>query len=113
MISLGGLAELRTVTVTGEALVIGATVTHTELTSNPLVAAHCPVLAEAARSVGDLQVRNRGTIGGTVAFANPGADHITTLAALDATVVLHEGSVTDELPSVTTSPGGVRHWAET
>jgi carbon-monoxide dehydrogenase medium subunit len=51
------------------------------------VRAACPVLAETARGIGDRQVRNRGTIGGSVAHADPGADYPTVLEALGATIV--------------------------
>jgi carbon-monoxide dehydrogenase medium subunit len=88
IVSVTAVPELRGIEVSDDALVIGAATTHTELTTDPLVAAHAAVLAEAAAAVGDVQVRNRGTIGGTVAFANSGADHVTALTALDAVVVL-------------------------
>jgi carbon-monoxide dehydrogenase medium subunit len=88
LVSVTAVPELRGIEVTGEALVIGAATTHTELSTDPRVAEHAAVLAEAAAAIGDVQVRNRGTIGGTVAFANSGADHVTALTALDAVVVL-------------------------
>ncbi|WP_415394470.1 FAD binding domain-containing protein (plasmid) [Rhodococcus globerulus] len=88
VISLSAVPEMAGVHLTSSNLVIGASTTHTELTEDPLVRTYCPVLVESAAAVGDLQVRNRGTIGGTVAFANSGADHVTTLTALNAAVVL-------------------------
>ncbi len=88
VVSVTAVPELNKIRLIDNAIVIGAATTHTDLTLDPLVAAHVPVLADAAAAVGDVQIRNRGTIGGTVAFANSGADHVTTLAALDAVVVL-------------------------
>lgn len=88
IVSLRAVREMRGLRVTADRLVIGANMTHTELTTDAQVRMHCPVLAESAAAVGDLHVRNRGTIGGTVAFANAGADHVTTLTALGADVVL-------------------------
>lgn len=67
-------------------LQIGAMVTHYELESTPLVRTKCPLLAEAAANIGDVQVRNSGTIGGSVAHADPAADYPASLRALEATV---------------------------
>ncbi len=69
------------------ALRIGATTTHYQVESSPLVRSHCPLLAEAAAHIGDIQVRNVGTIGGSVAHADPAADYPASLLALEARVV--------------------------
>jgi carbon-monoxide dehydrogenase medium subunit len=63
---------------------IGAMATHREIESSPVIRAHCPLLAETAGSIGDPQVRNRGTIGGSVAHADPAADYPAALLALEA-----------------------------
>ena len=63
---------------------IGAMATHHEIESSPVIRAHCPLLAETAGSIGDPQVRNRGTIGGSVAHADPAADYPAALLALEA-----------------------------
>ncbi len=73
---------------------IGALTTHAELASSAELRDHCPALAEAARQVGDPAVRNRGTIGGNVAHADPASDLPTVLAALDARFVVSGGSGT-------------------
>jgi carbon-monoxide dehydrogenase medium subunit len=65
---------------------IGATVTHYEIESSPLIRAKCPLLAEAASNIGDVQVRNMGTIGGSIAHADPAADYPASLLALEAQV---------------------------
>ncbi len=67
---------------------IGAMTTHYEVESSVLVRATCPLLAEAAASIGDVQVRNAGTIGGSVAHADPAADYPASLLALEASVTL-------------------------
>ena len=67
---------------------IGALTTHAELASSPVVREQCPALAEAAGHVGDPAVRNRGTIGGNVAHADPASDLPTVLAALGARFVV-------------------------
>lgn len=71
----------------GDSLVIGALTTYRELASSEVVRGWLPLLAETAAQVGDLQVRNFGTIGGSLAHADPGADMPAAVLALDATVV--------------------------
>jgi carbon-monoxide dehydrogenase medium subunit len=70
----------------GSSLTIGALTPHGEVATSPLVESSCPLLAETATHIGDLQVRNRGTLGGSLAHADPGADYPTALLALEATV---------------------------
>ena len=67
---------------------IGATTTHHDVESSPLVRGKCPLLAETASHIGDVQVRNMGTIGGSVAHADPAADYPAALQALEAKIVL-------------------------
>ncbi|WP_254864500.1 FAD binding domain-containing protein [Halovivax gelatinilyticus] len=67
-------------------LSVGALTTHAELAASDLVADHAPALAEAARAVGDVQIRTRGTIAGNIAEADPGADLPAALVAGDATI---------------------------
>ncbi len=88
LVDLGGLAQLRGIRDDGDALVIGAMSTHDEVATSPIVREHAPLLATAARTVGDRQVRHRGTLGGSLAHADPGADLPTVAVALDATYVL-------------------------
>lgn len=89
LIDISGIPGLRGVRIDGDALVIGALTTHHDLETDPLVAEHAPLLAEIARTIGDQQVRNRGTIGGVLAHADPAADYPAGVLALDATVVAH------------------------
>jgi len=67
---------------------IGAMTTHHEVEDSALLRARCPLLAEAAASIGDVQVRNMGTIGGSVSHADPAADYPASLLALEAKVRL-------------------------
>ncbi len=80
--------ELREISMKGSTLVIGALATYTSLIRSPLVVEHLPMLVEASRQVGGLQIQNRGTIGGNVANASPAGDSLPVLAAVDAVVVL-------------------------
>ena len=72
----------------GGKIEIGATTTHTEIASSKLLRDTCPMIAEAAAEIGDPQVRNRGTIGGSLAHADPAADFPAVVLALDADIVL-------------------------
>jgi aerobic carbon-monoxide dehydrogenase medium subunit len=86
LVDLAGLG-LDSIEEDGDDLVIGAMVTHEALTESDLVRRRVPLLAEAAGEVGDRQVRRRGTIGGSVAHADPAADYPTVLRALGATML--------------------------
>ena len=72
----------------GTRLTIGATVTHRTLERSPLVRARCPLVASVARHVANVRVRNVGTVGGNLAFADPHSDLATLFLTLDATVEL-------------------------
>jgi aerobic carbon-monoxide dehydrogenase medium subunit len=85
MTTIPGLGGIR---LDGDALVIGALTVHADIASSDLVRQRMPGLADAASAIGDTQVRNRGTIGGSVAHADPGADFPVILTALNATFVL-------------------------
>jgi carbon-monoxide dehydrogenase medium subunit len=92
LIDLATVPGLRGVSVDGNNLVIGALTVHTDVASSDLVRKHLPGLAEAASVIGDVQVRNRGTIGGSVAHADPAADLPVILTALNATLVVQSPS---------------------
>lgn len=91
IVDLGRIPELTGIEREGDAIRIGALTTHVEVAESELVRSECPVLAETAGMIGDPQVRNRGTVGGSVAHADPGADYPTVLTALGATVVARGG----------------------
>ena len=84
LIDIGRLRELSGITVSNGVVRIGALTTHAELASSEALRDACPVISEAAALIGDPQVRNRGTIGGNVAHADPASDLPTVLTALDA-----------------------------
>src|SRR6478736_1803330 len=69
-------------------ILIGATTTHYQLESSDLLKTICPLLPDCARSIGDVQVRNKGTIGGSVAHSDPAGDWPAAVLALDADLVL-------------------------
>jgi carbon-monoxide dehydrogenase medium subunit len=84
VVDIGGLEELKGITVEGGTMHIGSLTTHSEIASSPQVHESCEILAEAAGGVGDPAVRNRGTIGGNVSHADPASDLPTVLTALNA-----------------------------
>lgn len=88
LIDLGRVPGLSGVSIEGKTLVIGALTVHADVASSDLLCRHTPGLCEAASLIGDVQVRNRGTIGGSVAHADPGADFPVILTALNASFVL-------------------------
>ena len=87
LVDVGHLAELRGVTDTGGALLIGARTTHYDLLHDPLIAEHCGILAQTAATVADPAVRHRGTLGGSLAHGDPAGDLPAVVLALDATLI--------------------------
>jgi aerobic carbon-monoxide dehydrogenase medium subunit len=87
VIDIGRIPELRGITTAGAMLHIGALTTHAEIAASADVLRHAGALAEAAALIGDPAVRNRGTIGGNVAHADPASDLPTVLVALGAQIV--------------------------
>jgi aerobic carbon-monoxide dehydrogenase medium subunit len=94
LVDIARVGGLSGITVDGDEVVIGATTRHAELASSPVLRAEVAILSYAAGRVGDPQVRHRGTIGGSVAHADPAADLPMALLALGATleVTSAEGS---------------------
>ncbi len=97
LIDIGRIAELRGVSVEQDQIRVGALTTHTDLASSETLASLCPLLCEAASKVADPQVRNRGTIGGNIAHADPASDLPAPLLVLDATVHLAGRSGTRQI----------------
>lgn len=92
VIDLWRLDELRGITLAGDALVLGALTTYTEIRRSPVVAEFLPALVECAATIGAAQIQNRGTIGGNVVNASPAGDTLPILLATGAQFVL--GSAT-------------------
>jgi aerobic carbon-monoxide dehydrogenase medium subunit len=88
VVDLTKVAELRGVRDDGDAIVIGAMTTHSDVLSDPLIAEHAPLIAEATETVADRQVRHRGTFGGALAHADPAGDLPAVALALDAQFVI-------------------------
>ncbi len=87
LIDLARIPDLNYIRDTGERITIGALTPHVSVAASDLLQHMSPLLAEAANSIGDVQVRNRGTIGGSLAQAHPNADYPAAILALDAEIV--------------------------
>jgi carbon-monoxide dehydrogenase medium subunit len=90
LIDLSGIAELRGIKMDGNNLVVGAMATHAQVASSKDVTSAVPALAALAEGIGDPQVRNRGTIGGSISNNDPAADYPAGLVGLGATVVTNK-----------------------
>jgi aerobic carbon-monoxide dehydrogenase medium subunit len=88
LVDIGGIPQLRGIERRGDQLWIGALTTHAELESSPLVAEHAPLLAAAAPHIAHRAIRNVGTWGGSLAYADPAAEWPACLVTLEGTVVL-------------------------
>ncbi len=86
IVSLTGVEALRGIAVAGGKVSIGALMTHFEVSKSAQVQSAIPALADMAAHIGDPQVRNRGTLGGSVAHADPASDYPAALVALGATI---------------------------
>jgi aerobic carbon-monoxide dehydrogenase medium subunit len=88
VIDLRRIPGLKEITETGGVVRIGAMATHHEIETSPVIRGKCPLLGETASEIGDIQVRNMGTIGGSTAHADPAADYPAALVALEAHIRL-------------------------
>jgi aerobic carbon-monoxide dehydrogenase medium subunit len=91
LIDISRIKELSGIDSTKDGLRIGALTTHAAIADSETVRKNCPVLAETAAHIGDQQVRNRGTIGGSIAHADPAADYPTVMLLLDAKIIAVNG----------------------
>jgi carbon-monoxide dehydrogenase medium subunit len=88
IVDIGELTELRGIAVTGDSVRIGALTRHVDLARSTEVAAHAPLLAEAISHVAHPAIRNRGTLGGSLAHADPASELPACMLALDATIIV-------------------------
>ncbi len=87
VIDISRIAALKSIQVSADRISIGGNVTHGEIANSAELKKHCPLLTETASQIGDQQVRNRGTIGGSLVHADPAADWPAAILALDAEIV--------------------------
>ncbi|MFB6310308.1 MAG: xanthine dehydrogenase family protein subunit M [Salinirussus sp.] len=99
LIDIGEIEELHGVTVEGDTLSVGAMTTYADFVETDASHDHAPAFADAVSQVGDRQVRNRGTIGGNLAHADPASDLPGAALAVDATVVVQGPDGEREIPA--------------
>ena len=97
LVDIGRVSDLSYIRDAGDHIAIGALTRHMDVEKSPLLAEHVPLLANAASYVGDPQVRHRGTIGGSIAHADPASDLPATTLALGATYVVQGPNGTREI----------------
>lgn len=88
LVDIGELAELRGIALDGDVLKVGAATRHAEVADSALIREHVPLIASAIAHVGHVAIRNRGTFGGSLAFADPAAELPACAVALAATIVV-------------------------
>ena len=88
LIDIARIKSLSYIREEGDRILIGATTTHYQIESSDLLKRICPLLPACAASIGDVQVRNKGTIGGSIAHSDPAGDWPAAALALDADLVL-------------------------
>jgi carbon-monoxide dehydrogenase medium subunit len=88
IVDIGDLAELRGIAVSGNLITIGALTRHVDLLKSPEIAAHAPLLTDAVSHVAHPAIRNRGTIGGSLAHADPASELPACMVALNATIIV-------------------------
>ena len=93
LVDLGGIAELRGIRREGNALLIGAMTPHAVVAASPEVNEAIPALASLAGGIGDPLVRNRGTMGGSIAHSDPAADYPSAVVGLAATVITNQREI--------------------
>ncbi|MEH2526279.1 MULTISPECIES: FAD binding domain-containing protein [unclassified Bradyrhizobium] len=99
IIDIGELAELRGVVVKGGLITIGALTRHVDLLRSPEIAAHAPLLTDAVAHVAHPAIRNRGTIGGSLAHADPASELPACMLTLGATIIAHGPSGERRIPA--------------
>jgi carbon-monoxide dehydrogenase medium subunit len=90
LVDIGELAELRDIAMKRDVLRVGAMTRHVDLARSPEIAAHAPLLAEAIAHVAHPAIRNRGTLGGSLAHADPASELPACMVALNATIVVRD-----------------------
>jgi len=99
LVDISRVAELRGIAQTGAAIRVGALTTHAELGAHELVRRHVPLIAEAVPLIAHTAIRNRGTIGGSLAFADPAAELPACCVALDAVIVARNAADERRIPA--------------
>ena len=108
IIDIGDLAELRGVVVKGGVLTIGALTRHVDLLKSPEIAAHASLLTDAVAHIAHPAIRNRGTIGGSLAHADPASELPACMLTLGATIIVTGQAGSGGLRQASFSPGSTK-----
>ncbi|MEP3210482.1 MAG: xanthine dehydrogenase family protein subunit M [Maribacter sp.] len=99
LIDISGISGMNSITEDGDEIVVGANCTHADIVNSDLINSDLNILASTAKHIGDIQVRNRGTIGGSLAHADPAADYPAVVLACDAKIEVEGKGGTRSIPA--------------
>jgi len=99
LIDIARISDLSGIREDGNIIEVGAATVHHDVATSALLRDKCPIVADTAGMIGDPQVRNRGTLGGSLAHADPAADYPATLLAVDAQIQIQGPGGTREVPA--------------
>lgn len=99
LVDITGLAALKGISLRNGTLSVGALTTHSEIENSPEVRTHVPLLAQAAPHIAHPAIRNRGTLGGSLALADPAAEYPACAVALNGVLVIHGGKGERRIPA--------------
>jgi carbon-monoxide dehydrogenase medium subunit len=99
LIDIGRLRGMSYIREESGQIAVGALTSHAEIESSSLIRSKCPLLSETAAAIGDVQVRNRGTLGGSLAHADPAADYPASILALEAQIIVASTTGTRTIPA--------------
>ncbi len=99
LVDIGGLSQLKEIAVKSQVLKIGALVTHAQIEKSEEVRKHAPLLAEAVKHIAHPAIRNRGTLGGSLALADPAAEYPACVLALNAFVIVKSRQSERRIPA--------------
>lgn len=108
LVDINRLPDLDSIRVDGDDLVIGALVRHSALKASPLVAQHCPLMAQAYPHVAHVPIRNRGTLAGNISHADPASEMPAVLLASDAIIVASSAQATRNIAAADFFVGTMR-----
>jgi carbon-monoxide dehydrogenase medium subunit len=99
LIDISRIDTIKQITDEADSVLIGAGVTHGEIANSSLVRSACAMVSDGAAQIGDIQVRNKGTIGGSIAHADPAADWPAIIIAADGVIILEGAGGSREVPA--------------
>jgi len=99
LVDISDIDDLKGITDGGDHILIGAAATHADIAHSMLVKGACSMIADGAEQIGDIQVRNKGTIGGSLAHADPAADWPALVIAADAIIIIQGSTESREIPA--------------